>query len=180
MPEIPQKKLKDLTEAEKKKIIDLYANGGSNPYYEVRTYKNGSSRICYRHAEKEVSTPTKAQSARDNTQFMIEKLMEVTERLTRTEIASKKANHRYKKLKKNIYVDEEEVGEESTPIRNEKAEKPVVEVVEEESVGPQRSVTDKVSEILTNSPQEVNETRPPQVVRRARNLREAMMMRQGM
>lgn len=43
---VPAKNISDLTDAEKKILIDNAKAGIENPFYNVKIYKNGNTRIC--------------------------------------------------------------------------------------------------------------------------------------
>ena len=117
---ITRKKVSELTEAERNQLIQDAQNNIENPFFNVKMFKNGSTRICLRKqstAQKVLneayeiqSTPTPSQSKRyytDN-QLLMEHLINLETSFNELRTKHKKLKKRYNELEGYLYADDEE------------------------------------------------------------------------
>ena len=117
---ITRKKVSELTEAERNQLIQDAQNNIENPFFNVKMFKNGSTRICLRkqstaqkvlnEANEIQSTPTPSQSKRyytDN-QLLMEHLINLETSFNELRTKHKKLKKRYNELEGYLYADDEE------------------------------------------------------------------------
>ena len=117
---ITRKKVSELTEAERNQLIQDAQNNIENPFFNVKMFKNGSTRICLRkqstaqkvlnEANEIQSTPTPSQSKRyytDN-QLLMEHLINLETSFNELRAKHKKLKKRYNELEGYLYADDEE------------------------------------------------------------------------
>ena len=120
---VEQKQVSALTEEERNLILSNARAGIDQPYYEVKTFKNGKQRII----KKKTVTPTVSQKAISSTppppnnseqkvyysdnQLLFEHIIELNAKVDKLMTKHKKLKRRYQALQNDIYVDDEEVEE---------------------------------------------------------------------
>lgn len=116
---VPRKAISNLTDAERKTILDNARNSIDNPYYDVKLFKNGSARICKRKF-KEPSLSEKMiqndgqRKVRDQTvylsndQLMWEHLMNLETKYNVLAQKHKKMKGKFKSLKNDIYASDDD------------------------------------------------------------------------
>ena len=119
---VEQKQVSALTEEERNLILSNAKAGIDQPYYEVKTFKNGKQRII----KKKTVTPTVSQKAIKTTpsptnaeqkvyysdnQLLFEHIIELNAKVDKLMTKHKKLKRRYQALQNDIYVDDEEFNE---------------------------------------------------------------------
>mgnify|MGYP006908798264 CR=1 FL=1 len=117
-PIIPRKKIPDLTEVERQQLITEAQQGIDNPYYEVRFFKNGSSRIVHR---KQSTAQRVIQEANDNqpappdykryytdNQLLMEHVINLETSFNKLRSKHKALKKRYNELEGYLYNDDDE------------------------------------------------------------------------
>ena len=127
---VEQKQVSALTEEERNLIITNARAGIDQPYYEVKTFKNGKQRII----KKKTVTPTVSQKAIKTTpsptnaeqkvyysdnQLLFEHIIELNAKVDKLMTKHKKLKRRYQALQNDIYVNDDEVEE---PVVSEEVE----------------------------------------------------------
>ena len=125
---IPAKNISDLTDAEKKILIENAKAGIDNPFYNVKVYKNGNTRICKKkktsisnnavttQGERTITTKDQEQKVylTDN-QLMWEHLLELESKYNNLYRKHKKLKSKYN----DLYVEDDQILEqvpERTPV----------------------------------------------------------------
>lgn len=120
---VTKKCLKDLTDEEKATIISNAKRGIDQPYYDIKTLKNGSTRIIFKKkktptsAQKVISSSDPIKSDRDqrayytDNQLLFEHIIELNTKMDRLMNKHKKLKRRYESLQRDLYVDDDEVGD---------------------------------------------------------------------
>ena len=127
---VERKQVSALTEDERNLIIANAQAGIDQPYYDVKTFKNGKQRII----KKKTVTPTVSQKAIKTTppptnaeqkvyysdnQLLFEHIIELNAKVDKLMTKHKKLKRRYQALQNDIYVNDEEVEE---PVVSEEVE----------------------------------------------------------
>ena len=111
-PQIKASKVKDLTVEEKARLISEAKNGVENPFFKVKFYKNGSSRIIKRKQPVEQTSTkiiNKNSSSLTTEQLLMEHVIGLESQLATLKQKHKKLKKNYKSLYQDVYVDEEEI-----------------------------------------------------------------------
>lgn len=112
LPQIKASKVKDLTVEEKARLISEAKNGVENPFFKVKFYKNGSSRIIKRKQPVEQTSTkiiNKNSSSLTTEQLLMEHVIGLESQLATLKQKHKKLKKNYKSLYQDVYVDEEEI-----------------------------------------------------------------------
>ena len=153
---IPRKKIPELTEAERQQLISEAQHGYDNPYYQVKFFKNGSSRIVYR---KQSTAQRVIQEANDNqpvandykrfytdNQLLMEHVINLETSFNKLRSKHKALKKRYNELEGYLYNDDDEPKPQqqqpkSTPVQTSvKQEQPTEEVIEQQQQSIQQPV----------------------------------------
>ena len=116
---VPDKFVKDLTSDERTLILKNYVDGKENDNFTVHQLKNGSLSIKRKRTGKVKSlddaviknvTNTSNKSGRNmtNEQMLIQNIIDMEKRLEKESLKRKLLKRKYKKMKSDIYVDDEE------------------------------------------------------------------------
>ena len=102
---IPLKKITDLTDEEKKQIIDHLKAGKESEHYELKEFKNGTSRIVKKKGKTFVEkavTNTKSKDKTDPDKVFLTNDQLMNQRLIELEVKYAKLENKYKKQKKRV------------------------------------------------------------------------------
>ena len=209
--QVPDKYVKDLTPDERAIIIKNYSDGIKNDNYEVKMLKNGNPSISRKRGGKPrninddiIKEAGKVSGRVGNLtteQFMIKNFIDLENKFTKLKTKQKRLRKKYKKLKGDIYVDDEDDAENVIEIRGananelafkrdnvndeeivEPVKEPVVEPVEEpikEQI--QDSNRSKISEQSSDAQQYVQQqVYPMRGVVRKMNWRENLILQRNM
>ena len=118
---VEQKQVSALTVEERNLIITNAIAGIDQPYYEVKTFKNGKQRIIKKKtvkqtvSQKAISTPSPPNAEQkvyySDNQLLFEHIIELNAKVDRLMTKHKKLKRRYQALQNDIYVDDEEFNE---------------------------------------------------------------------
>jgi hypothetical protein len=109
--------VKQLSKAQRTKLIEAYENGSDNPYFKVNRLKNGSYRVTKRSNPLLNETPeqvtervNKRYEGRRLTteQMLLEHVFELERKCEVMRMKHKKLKKRYNKLESDIFSDDEE------------------------------------------------------------------------
>ena len=179
---VPDKLVKDLTNDERTLLIKNYTDGVDNDNFNVKQLKNGNISITRKRsgkvktldddvAKKVVNSNGGKVGNMTNEQMMIQNLLEIERKLERERLKRKRLQKKYKKMKSDIYEDNERGDDDDEVIINqpveEKVEKVVVEPVKEEP---------KVEEVVKMSVQQPREA-SRQTIQRKMTVREMLLLR---
>ena len=119
--QVMDKYVRDLTQDERAIIIKNYTDGIKNDNYDVKMLKNGNPSITRKRGGKPKSINDEIIKEAGKTsgrvgnltteQFMIQNFLDLENRFTKMKSKQKRLKKKYKKLKGDIYVDDEEIGE---------------------------------------------------------------------
>ena len=128
--------VKQLSKAQRTKLIEAYENGSDNPYFKVNRLKNGSYRVTKRSNPLLNETPEhvtervnkRYEGKRLTTeQLLLEHMFELERKCEVMRMKHKKLKKRYNKLESDIFSDDDELNvQEVTAERD--VEQPVHEV----------------------------------------------------
>lgn len=118
---ITRKKVNDLTEAERAQLIREAQEGIENDFFQVKLFKNGSTRICLRKqskaqqvladANEQQSSPATQSTSRryytDN-QLLMEHIINLETSFNALKTKHKKLKKRYNELEGYLYNDDEQ------------------------------------------------------------------------
>ena len=152
---VTKKCLKDLTDEEKATIISNAKRGIDQPYYDIKTLKNGSTRIIFKKkttttAQKVISSSDPIKSDRDqrayytDNQLLFEHIIELNTKMDRLMNKHKKLKRRYESLQRDLYVDDDEVGD-AVGVGDEGGEQPVEQQPVERATRSRNSFVQPVS-----------------------------------
>ena len=178
---VPDKLVKDLTNDERTLLIKNYTDGVDNDNFNVKQLKNGNISITRKRsgkvktldddvAKKVVNSNGGKVGNMTNEQMMIQNLLEIERKLERERLKRKRLQKKYKKMKSDIYEDNERGDDDEVIINQpveEKVEKVVVEPVKEEP---------KVEEVVKMSVQQPREA-SRQTIQRKMTVREMLLLR---
>ena len=112
VPEIPLKKISELSKEEKAIIINNAKQGIDSQYYKVSFFKNGNTRITKKKIPKE-QTAQKIIKQRapsmTTEQLLMEHVISLETQLGILNEKHKKLKGKYKKMYQDVYVDEDDV-----------------------------------------------------------------------
>ena len=119
--QVMDKYVRDLTQDERAIIIKNYTDGIKNDNYDVKMLKNGNPSITRKRGGKPKSINDEIIKEAGKTsgrvgnltteQFMIQNFLDLENRFTKMKSKQKRLKKKYKKLKGDIYIDNEEIGE---------------------------------------------------------------------
>ena len=119
--QVPDKYLKNLTDDDRAIIIKNYADGIQNDNYDVKILKGGSPSITRKRGGKPKSIDEELIKEAGKThgrvgdmtteQFMIEWFLNLEGKFSKLKSKQKRLKKKYRKIKGDIYVDDEEVGD---------------------------------------------------------------------
>ena len=115
---VPDKLVKDLTNDERTLLIKNYTDGVDNDNFNVKQLKNGNISITRKRsgkvktldddvAKKVVNSNGGKVGNMTNEQMMIQNLLEIERKLERERLKRKRLQKKYKKMKSDIYEDNE-------------------------------------------------------------------------
>ena len=126
---VERKQVSSLTEEERNLILSNARAGIDQPYYDVKTVKNGKQRIIKKKtvkqtvSQKAISTPSPTNAEQkvyySNDQLLFEHIIELNAKVDKLMTKHKKLKRRYQALQNDIYVNDEEVEE---PVVSEEVE----------------------------------------------------------
>ena len=123
------KDVKKLTSEEREQIISNFKNGIDNEFYDVKTLKNGTTRIVKKKNKSQSLSnklisglcPADRSSSKDNEQFvkperkylsneqlLMEHIFELNTQMNKLKNKQKKLKNKYKGIKRDLYVDVDE------------------------------------------------------------------------
>ena len=123
------KDVKKLTSEEREQIISNFKNGIDNEFYDVKTLKNGTTRIVKKKNKSQSLSnklisglcPADRSSSKDNEQFvkpekkylsneqlLMEHIFELNTHMNKLKNKQKKLKNKYKGIKRDLYVDVDE------------------------------------------------------------------------
>ena len=123
------KDVKKLTSEEREQIISNFKNGIDNEFYDVKTLKNGTTRIVKKKNKSQSLSnklisglcPADRSSSKDNEQFvkpekkylsneqlLMEHIIELNTQMNKLKNKQKKLKNKYKGIKRDLYVDVDE------------------------------------------------------------------------
>mgnify|MGYP000092017119 CR=1 FL=1 len=118
---IELKDVKKLTSEERKQIISNFKNGIDNEFYDVKTLKNGTTRIVKKKNKTQSLSNKLISSSKDNEQFvkperkylsneqlLMEHIIELNTQMNKLKNKQKKLKNKYKGIKRDLYVDVDE------------------------------------------------------------------------
>ena len=195
--QVPDKYVKDLTPDERAIIIKNYSDGIKNDNYEVKMLKNGNPSISRKRGGKPrninddiIKEAGKVSGRVGNLtteQFMIKNFIDLENKFTKLKTKQKRLRKKYKKLKGDIYVDDEDDAENVIEIKrdnvnDEEIVEPVKELVEETIQEPiQDSNRSKISEQSSDAQQYIQQqVYPMRGVVRKMNWRENLILQRNM
>ncbi len=114
---LQRKKVKDLSDQERQKLIDDARQGRESEDFNVKFFKNGSARITHKKVSKSQqlisATPTQGvpRTVLTNDQLMMEHIIDLESKFTKMTMKHKKLKKRYAELESNIYYDDSVGGE---------------------------------------------------------------------
>ena len=121
---IEPKHIANLTDDERATIIASVLNGIEQPYYDVKFYKNGNTRIIKRKL-KQPSTAqqiinsqplpptTEAKRYYTDNQLLFEHIIELNAKIDKLTAKHKKLKKKYNTIRNDIYADEDDIVEPS-------------------------------------------------------------------
>ena len=136
---IPFKKITDLTDKEKKQIIADIKAGKENEQYELKEFKNGTSRIVKKKDKtfvEKVVNNNKAKENLDTDKVFLTNDQLMNQRLIELEVKYAKLENKYKKQKKRVNDIFENIEEDVVLPPNQNSE---VQEVEEKEVEKQNA-----------------------------------------
>ena len=125
---VEPKHIANLTDDERATIIASVRNGVEQPYYDVKFYKNGNTRIIKRKL-KQPSTAqqiinsqplpptTEAKRYYTDNQLLFEHIIELNAKIDKLTTKHKKLKKKYTTIRNDIYADEDDIVE-SSPLVN--------------------------------------------------------------
>ena len=118
---IELKDVKKLTSEEREQIISNFKNGIDNEFYDVKTLKNGTTRIVKKKNKTQSLSNKLISSNKDNEQFvkperkylsneqlLMEHIIELNTQMNKLKNKQKKLKNKYKGIKRDLYVDVDE------------------------------------------------------------------------
>ena len=115
---IPRKKVTELTEAERNQLVSDAQAGVENPFYQVKLFKNGKTRICLRKQSKAQQVINEAQFNQPlpndfkryytDQQLLMEHIINLETSFNALRSKHKKLKKRYNELEGYLYDDEEQ------------------------------------------------------------------------
>ena len=121
---VEPKHIANLTDDERATIIASVRNGVEQPYYDVKFYKNGNTRIIKRKlkqpstAEQVINSQplpatTEAKRYYTDNQLLFEHIIELNAKVDRLTAKHKKLKKKYTTIRNDIYADEDDIVEPS-------------------------------------------------------------------
>ena len=121
---VEPKHIANLTDDERATIIASVRNGVEQPYYDVKFYKNGNTRIIKRKlkqpstAEKIINSQplpptTEAKKYYTDNQLLFEHIIELNAKIDKLTSKHKKLKKKYNTIRNDIYADDEDIVEQS-------------------------------------------------------------------
>ena len=115
------KDVKKLTSEEREQIISNFKNGIDNEFYDVKTLKNGTTRIVKKKNKSQSLSNKLISGRKDNEQFvkpekkylsneqlLMEHIIELNTQMNKLKNKQKKLKNKYKGIKRDLYVDVDE------------------------------------------------------------------------
>ena len=115
------KDVKKLTSEEREQIISNFKNGIDNEFYDVKTLKNGTTRIVKKKNKSQSLSNKLISGRKDNEQFvkperkylsneqlLMEHIFELNTQMNKLKNKQKKLKNKYKGIKRDLYVDVDE------------------------------------------------------------------------
>ena len=109
---IEKKPINKLTKQERDIIVNNAKNGIDNKYYDVKLFKNGSTRIVLKKNNKkndcnsnEVEDKISTKSYLSNDQFLMEHIIKLNSKVEHLRNKQKKLKRKYHKMKHDIYEE---------------------------------------------------------------------------
>ena len=119
--QIGPKRIKDLTNEERSIIINNAKNGIDNEYYKVQMCKNGSSRITKKKPAKESTSDKLIKNhgpGLSTEQLLMEHVIGLETQLATMRQKQKRLKGKYKQLYQDIYIEDEDITNQSSTINN--------------------------------------------------------------
>ena len=121
---VEPKHIANLTDDERATIIASVRNGIEQPYYDVKFYKNGNTRIIKRKLKKPSTAEqiinsqplpptTEAKRYYTDNQLLFEHIIELNAKIDRLTAKHKKLKKKYTTIRNDIYADEDDIVEPS-------------------------------------------------------------------
>ena len=121
------KDVKKLTSEEREQIISNFKNGIDNEFYDVKTLKNGTTRIVKKKNKTQSLSNKLISSNKDNEQFvkperkylsneqlLMEHIIELNTQMNKLKNKQKKLKNKYKGIKRDLYVND--LGRDPEPV----------------------------------------------------------------
>ena len=161
---VDKKRIPDLSSDERDIILNNYRNGIDQPYYDVKLFKNGSTRIIKKktadpttsqrviNSSKQIdSTPAAIDSNQktyytDN-QLLFEHIIELNSKIDKLMIKHKKLKKKYNQIQNDLYLSDDDVVEQTDINNNDVIDNKQTDDVDRES-GDKIELTDSIQ---TNS-----------------------------
>ena len=110
---IELKDVKKLTSEEREQIISNFKNGIDNEFYDVKTLKNGTTRIVKKKNKTQslsnkLISENKEKRYLSNEQLLMEHIIELNTQMTKLKNKQKKLKNKYKGIKRDLYVNVDE------------------------------------------------------------------------
>ena len=117
---IEPKHIANLTDDERATIIASVRNGVEQPYYDVKFYKNGNTRIIKRKIKKAstaeqiinsqpLPSATEAKRYYTDNQLLFEHIIELNSRIDKLTAKHKKLKNKYNTIRNDLYADDEDI-----------------------------------------------------------------------
>ena len=119
--QIGPKRIKDLTNEERSIIINNAKNGIDNEYYKVQMCKNGSSRITKKKPAKGSTSDKLIKNhgpGLSTEQLLMEHVIGLETQLATMRQKQKRLKGKYKQLYQDIYIEDEDITNQSSTINN--------------------------------------------------------------
>ena len=121
---VEPKHIANLTDDERATIIASVRNGVEQPYYDVKFYKNGNTRIIKRKLQKPSTAQqiinsqplpptTEAKRYYTDNQLLFEHIIELNAKIDKLTAKHKKLKKKYTTIRNDIYADEDDIVEPS-------------------------------------------------------------------
>ncbi len=117
---IESKPIANLTDDERASIIASTRNGFEQPYYDVKFFKNGNTRIIRRKSKQNttlsqsitsqpIQTSNESKRYYTDNQLLFEHIIELNSRIDKLTAKHKKLKKKYNNIQHDIYADEDDI-----------------------------------------------------------------------
>ena len=186
--QVPDKYIKNLTDEDRAIIVKNYADGIQNDNYDVKILRGGSVSITRKRGGKPKSIDEELIKEAGKThgkvgnmtteQFMIERFLNLEGKFSKLKNKQKRLKKKYRKIKGDIYVNDEEVGD-VIEVKVTEHDVKDDEIIEKKPDIKSEPVVEQVQPMKNDENQRIERPQYRNVGRKM-NLRERLLLQRGM